>query len=261
MGAQTTGPDAAEVDAGMEATNEGSIEADAASSDDPLESVNRPVYNFNDTLDKAILEPIAKGYVEITPRLVRTGITNIYENAAYLNVILNDILQGKFEQAGADFTRFVFNTTLGLAGLVDIGTAVGLEKHEEDFGQTLAKWGSGEGAYLVIPLLGPNTVRDTPDYGTALVTNPLFYVSIANAILIPVAAVGIINKRANLLDATRLRDEAAVDPYTFTREAYRQRRAFLIYDGHPPAEHYDVDEFIEQEGTEDEEFDDILFIK
>lgn len=263
-GAESAGSEAAEADMPKGAAMDvEATEEDAASSNDPLEySFNRPSYNFNDALDRAILKPIAKGYVAITPQLLRTGITNVYENFAYLNVILNDILQGKVDQTGSDIARFVFNTTMGIGGIVDVGTAVGLPRHEEDFGQTLAKWGSGEGDYLVIPFLGPSTARDVPDYGTSLLTNPLFYFSIANAILIPVAAVGIINKRANFLDATRLRDQAAIDPYTFTREAYRQRRTFLIYDGHPPAEDYDIEKFMDDElELEDEEFDDILLIE
>lgn len=262
--AESTGSEAAEADMPKAAAMDvEATEEDAASSNDPLEdSFNRPSYNFNDALDKAILEPVAKGYVKVLPQPVRTGITNVYQNAADLNVILNDILQGKVDQTGSDVARFVFNTTLGIGGIFDVGTVIGLPKHEEDFGQTLATWGSGPGAYLVIPFLGPNTVRNVPDYGTSILTNPLFYISIANVILIPVAAVGIINKRANLLDATRLRDEAAIDPYTFTREAYLQRRAFLIYDGHPPAEDYDIEKFIDDElELEDEEFDDILLIE
>ena len=204
---------------------------------DPLEPANRVSYSFNESLDRAILKPIAETYAEYTPELARDGITNFFDNLAYLNVVLNSFLQGKFDQGLSDATRFIFNSTIGLAGLVDVGTTIGLPAHEEDLGQTLATWGFGEGSYLYIPVGGPNTTRNLPNYASSYFLNPLTYVT--GVILFPLTAVDVINKRANLLEATNIRDEAAVDPYTFTREAYLQKRQFLIYDGNPPVEGYD----------------------
>jgi phospholipid-binding lipoprotein MlaA len=204
---------------------------------DPLQPINRVGYSINDTLDEALLKPVAETYEEYTPQLIRTGITNFFDNLNYLNVILNSFLQGKLGQGLSDTTRFVFNSTLGLGGLMDVGTAMGLPAHDEDFGQTLAVWGFGQGSYLYIPVQGPNTVSTLPDIAISYFLNPLTYLT--STILFPLAAINIINKRANLLEATNIRDEAAVDPYIFTREAFLQRRTYLIYDGNPPHEGYE----------------------
>lgn len=200
---------------------------------DPIEGVNRAIYNFNDGLDRHIIKPVAQGYAKVTPKGVRTGVTNFFDNISYLNVILNDILQGKVQQAARDTMRVALNTTVGIGGLYDAATPSGFPKHDEDTGQTLGVWGFGEGSYLVVPLRGPNSLRDAPDLATSAVLNPLFYVS-SIAISLPVGALGAVNTRANLLEATRIRDEAALDPYSFTREAYRQNRIYKIYDGNPP---------------------------
>lgn len=204
---------------------------------DPLEPFNRPSYTFTDTLDRHLLKPIAETYVELTPEFVRTGITNFFDNLNYLNVALNSFLQGKFDQGLSDLVRFIFNSTIGLAGLVDVATPMGLPEHNEDLGQTLAVWGFSQGPYLFIPVKGPDTVRNLPNTATRTLLNPLTYVT--GAILFPLTAVDVINQRANAIEATNIRDEAAVDPYTFTREAYIQRREYLIYDGNPPVEGYD----------------------
>ena len=209
----------------------------AETNNDTLEPVNRASFGLNETLDKYIIKPIAEPYAKYTPEVYRSGITNFFENLSYLNVVLHSFLQGKIGQGFSGITRFVVNSTLGVGGLNDIATPMGLPKHNEDFGQTLATWGVGQGSYLVIPLHGPNTVRNTPDMVTSTLLNPFWYIS--SAILWPVSALNIINTRANLLDATNLRDEAAIEPYTFTREAYLQQRQNLIYDGNPPIEGYD----------------------
>jgi ABC-type transporter lipoprotein component MlaA len=210
---------------------------DVTDNNDQLEPVNRVSFNFNETLDQYILKPIAEPYAKYTPDIYRSGITNFFDNLTYLNVVLNSFLQGKFGQGFSDATRFVVNSTIGIGGLNDIATPMGLEKHNEDFGQTLAVWGVGQGSYLVVPLNGPNTVRNAPDMVTSTLLNPFFYIS--SAILFPVSALNLINTRANLLEATNIRDEAAIEPYTFTREAYLQQRNNLIYDGNPPLEGYD----------------------
>ena len=204
---------------------------------DPIEPTNRVFFDVNETLDKHLLKPVAETYADITPQLVRTSVTNFFDNLTYLNVILNAFLQGKLDQGLSDATRFLFNSTFGIAGLFDVATTMGLPEHDEDLGQTLAVWGFGKGAFLYIPLEGPNTIRNTPDYVSSTLLNPLFYVT--STILFPVSALSTINKRANLLEATNIRDEAAIDPYTFTREAYLQQRDFLVYDGNPPVEGYD----------------------
>lgn len=215
---------------------------------DPLENVNRSFYQFNDGLDRHFVKPVAETYKDITPSFFRTGVTNFFDNLAYLNVILNDFLQGKVGQFLQDSGRFVVNSTLGIGGLFDPAADMGLIAHEEDLGQTFGVWGAGEGAYLVLPLLGPDSVRDAPDRVSSMLLNPLFYIS--STITIPLSALNIINTRANYLEATRFVDQAALDPYSFTREAYRQRREYLIYDGNPPTSEFD--EFID-EGSEPED--------
>lgn len=212
---------------------------------DPIEGVNRAIYKFNDALDRAVLKPVAETYMEITPELAQTGISNFFDNLTYVNVIVNDFLQGKAVQGLADTGRLLLNTTLGFAGLIDVATPRGLVKHAEDLGQTLGVWGFGEGFYLVLPLLGPTTVRDAPGLAVGSGTNPLFYVGNL-AITIPGGAVGVVDNRARLNDAIRLRDEAAIDSYIFTREAYLQRRSYLISDGNPPEPEY-FDEFEDEE--------------
>ena len=204
---------------------------------DPLEPANRVSYTFTDTVDRHFIKPVAETYAEYTPELARDGVTNFFDNLSYLNVVLNSFLQGKFDQGLSDATRFIFNSTIGLGGIVDVATTMGLPAHEEDLGQTLATWGFGEGSYLFIPVDGPNTTRNLPDYVSRYFLNPLTYVT--GVVLFPLTAINVINDRANLLEATNIRDEAAVDPYTFTREAYLQQRQYLIYDGNPPVEGYD----------------------
>ena len=228
----------------------------SAASPDPIEPANRAFFSFNEGLDKHLIKPIAEGYVSITPAPVRSAVTNFFNNLAYLNVVLHSFLQGKLSQGFSDAGRFVMNSTLGLGGLFDVATDAGLERHQEDFGQTLATWGVDRGSYLYLPVRGPNTVRNLPDIATSLFTNPAFYIS--GAVLFPVTALNVINIRANLLDATAIRDEAAVDPYSFTREAYLQQREYLIHDGNPPTEGYD--DIFDDEGDFDGE-DDVLVIE
>ena len=224
---------------------------------DQLEPFNRASYSFTDTLDRTFLKPIAETYVDYTPRLVRTGVTNFFDNLSYLNVALNSLLQGKLDQGLSDIVRFIFNSTIGLAGLVDVASPMGLPEHDEDLGQTLAVWGFGQGYYLFIPVRGPDTVRNLPNTATSTLLNPFTYVS--GAILFPITALNIVNTRANALEETNIRDEAAVDPYTFTREAYLQHREYLIFDGNPPAEGYE-DIFENGDFSEDED-ENVLIIE
>ena len=205
--------------------------------EDTLEPANRVFFDINESLDKALIKPIAETYVDVTPNYIRTSITNFFDNLAYLNVILNSLLQGKVEQGFSDAMRFVSNTTLGIGGLFDVATTMGFAENNEDFGQTLAVWGVDEGSYLYIPFFGPNTVRDSTDFVPSTLLNPFYYIS--SAMLFPITAINAVNKRANLLEASNIRDEAAVDPYSFTREAHLQQREYLIHDGNPPITGYE----------------------
>ena len=217
---------------------------------DPIEPTNRVTDKVNDSIDRATLKPVAKGYNAAVPKPIRRAVSNFYDNATYANTILNDFLQGKGEQGAKDFIRLLINTILGAGGLVDVASSMGFERHQEDFGQTLAVWGVSQGAYLVYPLAGPNSVRKTPDFLTSTATDPLFWASfvLAPYITIPAITLKYIDKRARLIEASDLRDEVALDPYIFTREAYTQNRRYQIHDGNPPALETDDD-------WEDEDFD------
>ncbi|MDQ6967274.1 MAG: VacJ family lipoprotein [Mariprofundaceae bacterium] len=204
---------------------------------DPIEPVNRVSDKINDSIDTISLKPAAQGYSAVVPKPIRTSVSNFYNNTAYMNTVLNDFLQGKGAQGSKDFMRFMINSTLGLAGFVDVASSMGFERHQEDFGQTLATWGFSQGAYIVYPLAGPSSVRDTPDFITSIATDPLFWVGwiVTPYVTFPIALLKYIDVRSHLLDASNMRDEVALDPYVFTREAWRQHRDFMIYDGHPPA--------------------------
>ena len=201
---------------------------------DPFESVNRPIYRANDFIDRRIAKPVTEAYVSYTPQPVQNSVSNFFDNVVYPNVILNDFLQGKVTQGLEDLGRFLVNTTFGFLGVWDMATPLGLEAHDEDFGQTLGVWGMDESIYLVLPFIGPSTVRDVPNLGVSTVTNILFYVP--SPYVVPVALLGFIDLRARLEEAITFRDETAVEPYLFTREAYLQHRKFLIYDGNPPVD-------------------------
>jgi phospholipid-binding lipoprotein MlaA len=205
-------------------------------SNDPLEKVNRLSYKVTDKVDVYVLKPVAEVYRDRTPKPVRTGFTNFFNNIVDLNTIPNDLLQGKVQRSLSAVSRVLLNTTLGLGGFVDVASPK-LPRHVEDLGQTLGHWGVREGAYLYIPLSGPSSLRDAPDLISSTYTNPLFYLS--NTITFPIGLVWAVNNRANVLDATKVRDEAALDPYSFTRAAYREKRLFDIYDGNPPAKSYE----------------------
>ena len=222
----------------------GCATTDSGESGDPYESMNRKFYAFNDAIDRNFLQPVAEGYADVTPAPVRNSVTNFFDNVGNINTIANDLLQGKVVQFAEDTSRFVINSTVGIGGLFDPASAVGLEQNSEDLGQTFGTYGAGEGAYLMLPLLGPSSYRDLPAPVMAMLLNPFTY--LAPVISVPVGAVNAVNSRANLLEATRIRDQAALDPYTFVREAWRQQREFEIYDGNPPGDGFE--EYIEGEG-------------
>ena len=209
---------------------------------DPLESVNRKVFAFNDAADKAVMTPIAKGYRAVLPAFLRSGISNFFSNLEDVWIAVNDLLQGKVQTGSEDFTRVLFNSTFGIAGLFDFASDVGLPKRSEDLGQTLAVWGVDSGPYLVIPLIGPSTVRDgfglIFDYKADLVYWGTDSVPIRNSLY----ATRAVSNRANLLDASSVLEQAALDRYAFVRDAWLQRRRSLIYDGNPPREKDDDDD-------------------
>lgn len=203
---------------------------------DPLESVNRPIYTFNSTLDKYAVRPVAQAYVKVVPTFARTGVTNFFANLASPEVIINDLLQAKFLQGGEDLTRFLVNSTYGVGGLIDVGSRVGLPPHDEDFGQTLGYWGVGPGWFLMLPLLGPSDNRDLVGYGAGYFVTPFYYLpSDYDLPAYSLTALKLINKRANLLGIDSLL-AAQFDPYIFVRTAYLQHRRSLVYDGNPPQE-------------------------
>jgi phospholipid-binding lipoprotein MlaA len=207
---------------------------------DPLEPLNRGIYRFNDVADKAVVKPIARGYKAVTPVPVREAVGNFFSNLDDVLVTANDLLQFKFRNAAGDASRVIFNTTFGVAGLFVVASAWGLEKHDEDFGQTLGYWGVGNGPYLVLPLLGPSTLRDTlgrvVDNQGDLVTN-ISDVPTRNSGI----GLRLTDHRARLLDTEKILEEAAIDPYLFLRDAYLQRRRSLVYDGNPPPQEFDDD--------------------
>ncbi|MDJ0831872.1 MAG: VacJ family lipoprotein [Gammaproteobacteria bacterium] len=211
--------------------------------DDPFESYNRAMYKFNDSLDRVVLKPVAEGYVNVTPTPVRKGVTNFFSNLDDVVVVVNDVLQLKLVQAASDLTRFVVNSTLGIAGIFDVASPMGLRKHNEDFGQTLGRWGVGSGPYLVLPYFGPSSPRDGVGlYVDLSEIDPRFNQIDDNATRNTLVALNVVNTRAGLLNASSILDVAALDPYIFTRDAWKQRRQFLVYDGDPPEEEFD-DEF------------------
>jgi phospholipid-binding lipoprotein MlaA len=206
---------------------------------DPFESFNRSVYAFNDALDRAVVKPVAQGYSAITPSPVKTMVNNFFSNLDDVVVTANDLLQFKFRQAASDGCRVIFNSTFGLLGLINITDK--LEKHNEDFGQTLGYWGVPSGPYLMLPILGPSSIRD----GTGRYADGYFSV-IANTKHVPTrnsawAAEGL-NTRAGLLEQEKVLDEAVIDRYSFIRDAYLMHRQSLVYDGNPPRQKYDDDE-------------------
>jgi len=221
---------------------------------DPLEPVNRGVYWFNDTLDRAVLKPVAQGYEKVVPARARSGVRNFFSNLREPINLVNNVLQGKPRRAVVDTMRFGFNTIFGVAGLMDVATDWELPPSNEDFGQTFAVWGFGEGWYLVLPLLGPSTVRDTaglpPEWHMALLPK----ITEDN---VKLAAYGlqIVSKRADLLSASKVLDTAALDEYLQVREAYRQKRWNQIHDGDPPEEDFFDDELLEEDLFEEELFE------
>lgn len=206
---------------------------------DPLEGINRGVYKFNDVADRAVIKPVATAYKTVTPSPIRKGVSNFFSNIGTLTTIINDLLQFKFAHAFTDAGRFVINSTFGIAGLIDVASMDNIEKRNEDFGQTLGHWGVDTGAYLVLPFVGPSTVRDATGLVVDTVTSdPITYTHNIGEIRLhnQLRTAQLIDKRTQLLDATDIVDNASIDPYAFLRDAYLQRRASLVQDGLVPQE-------------------------
>lgn len=203
---------------------------------DPLEPMNRRISTFNDTLDDNVLKPVASGYKDNVPDLVQTGVRNVFNNLSDIWSTVNNGLQLKGRDTAESFARVVVNTTVGIYGLFDVASHLNLERHPEDFGQTLGYWGMPSGPYVVLPLFGPSTARDgVSSFSVDLPNDPLKqvdHIPTRNA----ATATRLVSRRASLLSASNLLEGASIDKYAFTRDAYLQYRRSQIYDGNPPDE-------------------------
>jgi phospholipid-binding lipoprotein MlaA len=207
---------------------------------DPWENWNRKVFAFNEGLDVRVLKPAATAYKKVLPQFVRDGVTNVFGNVSDGWSAVNNVLQGKFEPALRDTVRFSFNSVFGIFGVLDIAGEMGLEHQYEDFGQTLGRWGAGAGAYIVWPLLGPSTVRDSLALPLDRAATPALLFNDGGT-QAGVTTLQIVNTRAELLNASRVLDEIALDKYSFMRDAYLARRRSLVYDGDPPEQEREDD--------------------
>ena len=233
-----------------------SLSRDAFGADtaDPLEGVNRKVQSFNDAADRYVLKPVARGYRAILPKPVRRGVGNFFANVLAPVTVLNQLLQGKGKEGGQDTMRFFVNTTLGVGGIFDVGSKIGLQEHQEDFDQTFARWGIDSGPYLVLPFLGPSTVRGAAGTLTLIPFTPIGYlddVSVRNTL----AGMYFVNGRAELLEVEEL---VGGDRYSFLRDAYLQRREFLINDGAVADDPFLDDAEYEDIESEDERSDETM---
>lgn len=208
---------------------------------DPWEGWNRGTQDFNDDLDKAVLKPMAKGYMWITPKFVDDGITNFFSNMNDIGVTINDFMQLKLAQGGMDASRFLINTTAGVAGFIDVANMIDLPKHHEDFGQTLGFWGVPTGDYLVVPFMGASSPREVVGAVGDALMNPLTYTfafggAAVSAVNVGAKTVDVTDTRADLIPTEKIVDEASVDRYSFIKNAYQQRREYLLHDGNVPEE-------------------------
>lgn len=203
---------------------------------DPLEPFNRSMFEFNDALDHAVLKPVATAYKEVTPDLVRRGVGNFFNNVEDIWSFVNNVLQLKGEGAANSIMRVSVNTLFGLGGILDVASEMRIERHTEDFGQTLGRWGVGAGPYVVLPFFGPSTLRDT----VALPVDKTMGDPVTKIEDIPVRntlwALRLVDKRAQVLKAGDLLEEVALDKYTFFRDSHLQRRRNAVFDGNPPEE-------------------------
>jgi len=230
----------------------GCATVETPSDDDPYESFNRSMYDFNKSIDTAVLKPLAKGYDAVAPDPVKISVSNFFSNLNEIPTAANQLLQGKVVDGVSDIGRFVINTTLGLGGLFDVATKMGIDAHDEDFGQTLGAWGVNPGPYVVLPILGPTTVRDTVarpvDNHFDVLQEEVDHIPTRNSLFF----LGLIDLRYRLLAVDgQLQD--AVDEYSFVRDAFLMRRQFLVYDGNPPEDESFYDDCFEDEDDCDDE--------
>lgn len=219
-----------------------SPKAAVRSEKDPFESWNRSVFSFNESVDKAVLKPLAQAYTDVLPEYVRTLISNVIGNVADAWSMVNHLLQGKIESTLQMGMRVSINSVLGFGGLLDIGTEIGLERQSEDFGQTLGRWGVPPGPYVMLPVLGPSTVRDTGGLVLDLQATPASLINDTTATVVGVTVLQAVSTRAGLLGASRVLDDIALDKYSFLRDAYLARRQNQVYDGNPPEAPEDEEE-------------------
>ena len=203
---------------------------------DPLEPINRAVFGFNEVFDDVLMKPVAKGYRAVFPELVRAGVTNFFSNIDDVWIAANNLLQAKPEHALQDVMRVAINTVFGLGGLIDVASDAGLDKHNEDFGQTFGRWGVGSGPYIVLPFFGPSNLRDgIALFGLDYKVDPVWNINDV-AVRNTLFSVRAVDRRTNALDAVQAIEDAALDKYRFVRDSYVQRRRSLVYDGDPPRE-------------------------
>jgi phospholipid-binding lipoprotein MlaA len=208
---------------------------------DPFEGFNRAMFAFNEAADKAVIKPVARAYQAVLPSPVNTGITNFFSNLNDVVVLVNSLLQFRLHDAAANSSRIVFNTTFGVLGLFDVASHMELPKQQKDFGQTLGRWGFSEGYFIVLPLLGPSTVRDTFGLVGNFYVNPITWATDSSTVQWSLWGLDLIDRRAGLLRIERAFADAQIDPYSFQRSAYLQRRRSLVHDGSPPRPEFDFD--------------------
>lgn len=212
-----------------------------ANPDDPLEGYNRAVFAFNERLDKAVIKPAAQAYDAVAPLPVRTGVGNFFGNIGDLWIGGNNLLQGKLVDGLSDLGRVLINSTVGILGTFDVASEMGLAKHDEDFGQTLGRWGVGEGAYFVVPFFGPRTVRDAAALPVDLYVDPVRQVEripVRNSL----TGLRVVHLRASVLGVDRTLEEGTLDKYVYVRDFYLQQRRYKVYDGNPPSRYENFDD-------------------
>lgn len=202
---------------------------------DPFEAFNRDSYEFNRSLDKAIIEPIGRGYNAVMPGPVNQGVTNFFDNLRDVQSAINNLLQLKIGRAFSDVGRVAVNSTIGILGLIDVASNMNLPSYKEDFGQTLGVWGFDSGPYLVLPFFGPSSGRDGIGVVVDWYTDPIYFIDDSGTRW-GLRGLRLVDLRADLLNVSRVIEQAALDPYAFVRDAYLQRRESLVYDGNPPLE-------------------------
>lgn len=214
---------------------------------DPWQGYNRAMFKFNTDFDNAFIKPAAKAYRYITPEPVDRSVTNFFNNVADATSAVNNLMQFKLMRAGSDVGRVAVNSTVGIGGLFDVASNLGLPSYKEDFGQTLGYWGIGAGPYFVMPILGASSVRDTVGFAGDVVLDPFFSID-KGEIYWGFIALRIVDRRADLLAVGDILDDAAIDPYTFVRDAYLQRRRSQVFDGNPPGS--DEEDFFWNDATQ-----------